>query len=65
MIKMINELTKKTFEETDKNMNIIECETVEEMFKKLGIDSKYSDSRSNKEICSHPSPRRRRTEDEV
>ncbi len=32
-----NDLTKKTFKETDKNLNIIESETAEEMFKKLGI----------------------------
>ena len=37
---MINELTKKTIEDTDKNLNIIECETAEEMFKKLGIGTK-------------------------
>ncbi len=32
-----NDLTKKTFKETDKNLNIIESETTEDMFKKLGI----------------------------
>lgn len=32
-----NDLTKKTFKETDKNLNIIESKTAEEMFKKLGI----------------------------
>ena len=32
-----NELTLKTFEDTDKNENIIESENADEMFNKLGI----------------------------
>jgi len=32
-----NELTLKTFEDTDKNENIIESENTDEMFNKLGI----------------------------
>ena len=66
---MINELTKQTFKETDNNLNLVESDTAEEMFEKLGIGTKSSDKNklklSKTEDKSHPSPRRRRTEDEV
>ncbi|MCD4795975.1 MAG: type II toxin-antitoxin system RelB/DinJ family antitoxin [Candidatus Cloacimonetes bacterium] len=32
-----NDLTQKTMKETDNNLNLIESETTEEMFNKLGI----------------------------
>ena len=32
-----NELTKKTMKETDNNLNLVESETAEEMFEKLGV----------------------------
>ena len=32
-----NELTKKTMKDTDNNLNIVECESAEEMFEQLGI----------------------------
>ncbi|MEQ8186519.1 MAG: type II toxin-antitoxin system RelB/DinJ family antitoxin [Candidatus Eremiobacterota bacterium] len=35
-VKIPNEITRKTFEDTDSGKNIIKCENEEDMFRKLG-----------------------------
>jgi DNA-damage-inducible protein J len=36
-VKIPNEITRKTFDDTDRGKNIITCENEEDMFRKLGI----------------------------
>lgn len=39
-LKIPNAKTRKVLEETDKGVGLIECKDIDELFKKLGIDSK-------------------------
>ncbi len=36
-VRIPNEVTRRTFEETDAGENIVECDTAEDMFARLGI----------------------------